>query len=232
MTKPRDPVLAGGGTRRPHELDHLASSRRSAKAHSTRRTVPPRGLTDRIVWRAIGDLKEFPGNPRRHPDSQSASEKRAVVIADNRLPERAVWDFDLLRRHFENLIEIDFDVELTGFSTGEVDLLMDGAPTSVAAEPADDLTGLALDGPAICRAGDVWEFGRHRLICGDARQGDSYERLLQGELAQMVVTDPPYNVPIDGYAMGRGKVRHREFEMASGEMSEAEFTNFLERFIR
>jgi ParB-like chromosome segregation protein Spo0J len=55
----------------------------------------------------------------------SASEKRAVVIADNRLPERAVWDFDLLRRHFENLIEIDFDVELTGFSTGEVDLLMD-----------------------------------------------------------------------------------------------------------
>lgn len=282
MTKPRDPVPAGGGTRRPHELDHLASSRRSAKAHSTRRTVPPRGLTDRIVWRAIGDLKEFPGNPRRHPDSQiaslmkniqlvwtnpilvdetstilaghgrleaarrlgmtevptvtitglSASEKRAVVIADNRLPERAVWDFDLLRRHFENLIEIDFDVELTGFSTGEVDLLMDGAPTSVAADPADDLTGLALDGPAICRAGDVWEFGRHRLICGDARQGDSYERLLQGELAQMVVTDPPYNVPIDGYAMGRGKVRHREFEMASGEMSEAEFTSFLERFIR
>src|ERR1700674_2838574 len=73
MTKPRDPVPAGGGIRRPHELDNLANAHRSAKARSSRRTVPPRGLKDRIVWRAIGDLKEFPGNPRRHPDSQIAS---------------------------------------------------------------------------------------------------------------------------------------------------------------
>ncbi len=242
----------------------------------------PRGLTERIVWRAIGDLKQFPGNPRQHPECQiarlmksiqrvwtnpilidetgtilaghgrleaakrlgmaevpaitlsglSPSEKRAVVIADNRLPERAVWDFDLLRGHFKDLIDLDFDVELTGFSTGEIDLLMDSTPKSAATDPADDLTGFALGGPAVCQAGDVWELGRHRLICGDALRGDTYERLLQGDLAQMVATDPPYNVRIDGHAMGRGKVRHREFKMASGEMSEAAFTGFIERFIR
>jgi DNA modification methylase len=242
----------------------------------------PRGLMDRVVWRPIGALKEFPDNPRRHPESQIArlmksirrfwtnpilidetgtilaghgrweaarrlgmtevptvtisglsdSDKRAAVIADNRLPEQAVWDFDLLRAHFQDLINLDFDVELTGFSTGEIDLLIDGSQQSVAADPADDLAGLAPEGPAVSRVGDVWELGRHRLACGDAQRSETYKRLLQDELAEMMVTDPPYNVRIDGHAMGRGKVRHREFAMASGEMSAVAFNAFLNRFIR
>src|SRR5215472_1477074 len=162
----------------------------------------------------------------------SAAEKRAMVIADNRLPEQAVWDFDVLRGHFTELIQVDFDVELTGFSTGEIDLLLDGKPAPVTADPVDDLTGFNLDGPAISRSGDCWELGRHRLVCGDALRSSAYEMLLQGELAQMLVADPPFNVRINGHAMGRGKVRHREFKMASGEMSEAAFTAFLEGFIR
>src|SRR5947208_10321525 len=161
----------------------------------------------------------------------SAAEKRAVVIADNRLPEQAVWDFDLLREHFKELIDLDFDVELTGFSTGEIDLVLDGKPAPAATDPADDLTGLD-DGPAVSRPGDVWELGRHRLICGDALRDTSYQALLQGERAQMVVTDPPYNVPIKGHAVGRGKIRHREFTMAAGEMSEEAYTAFLASFIR
>jgi DNA modification methylase len=242
----------------------------------------PRGPMDRVVWRPIGALKEFPDNPRRHPESQIArlmksirrfwtnpilidetgtilaghgrweaarrlgmtevptvtisglsdSDKRAVVIADNRLPEQAVWDFDLLRVHFQELISLDFDVELTGFSTGEIDLLIDGSQQSVTADPADDLAGLAPEGPAVSRVGDVWELGRHRLACGDAQRSETYKRLLQDELAEMMVTDPPYNVRIDGHAMGRGKVRHREFAMASGEMSAAAFKAFLNHFIR
>jgi DNA modification methylase len=137
-----------------------------------------------------------------------------------------------LQEHFKELIDLDFDVERTGFSTGEIDLLLDGKPAPAATDPADDLTGLRLDGPAVSQPGDVWELDRHRLVCGDALQSTSYERLLGGDLAQMMVTDPPYNVPIHGHAMGRGKVRHREFKMASGEMSEAAFTAFLATFIR
>jgi DNA modification methylase len=160
----------------------------------------------------------------------SAAEKRAMVIADNRLPEQAVWDFDLLRGHFKELIEVDFDVELTGFSTGEIDLLLDGKPATD--DPADDLTGLSLDGPPISQSGDVWQLDRHRLVCGDALQRGSHELLLEGDLAQMTVADPPYNVRIHGHAVGRGKKRHREFKMASGEMSEEAFTAFLQTFIR
>jgi ParB-like nuclease domain len=142
----------------------------------------------------------------------SAAEKRAVVIADNRLPEQALWDFDLLRAHFTELIEVDFDVELTGFSTGEIDLLLDGKPAPVTADPVDDLTGFSLDGPAISQSGDCWELGPHRLVCADALQSTAYAVLLKGELAQMLVADPPFNVRINGHAMGRGKVRHREFQ--------------------
>jgi len=162
----------------------------------------------------------------------NAAEKRAVVIADNRLPEQAVWDFDLLRGHFKELIKLDFNVELTGFSTGEIDLLLDGKPAPATDDPADDLTGLSLDGPAVSQLGDVWQLDRHRVVCGDALVSSAYEVLLAGGLAQMIVADPPYNVPINGHAVGRGKRRHREFKMASGEMSEEAFTVFLETFIR
>jgi DNA modification methylase len=160
----------------------------------------------------------------------NAAEKRAVVIADNRLPEEAQWDFELLREHFRELIEIDFDVELTGFSTGEVDLMLDGKPEATAVDPADDLTALSCDGPAVSQLGDIWELGQHRLLCGDALRRSSYERLLDGDLAEMMVSDPPYNVRI-GRTVGRGKTRHREFKMASGEMSEADYTAFLQVFI-
>jgi DNA modification methylase len=237
---------------------------------------------DCVVWRPLGALREFPCNPRRHPEDQIAalmksirrfwtnpilvdetgtilaghgrweaakrlgmtkvptvtvsglsnSDKRAVVIADNRLPEQAVWDFDLLRGHFQDLIKLDFDVELTGFSTGEIDLLMDGAQQqSVPADLADDLTGLVSRRPAISQLGDVWQLGRHRLACGDGRHRETYEQLLSGERAEMMVTDLPYNGRISGHAISRSKVRNREFAMGSGEMPPAAFRGFLYQFI-
>jgi ParB-like nuclease domain len=162
----------------------------------------------------------------------SESEKRAVVIADNRLPEKAVWDFDLLREHFNALIDIDFDVELSGFSTGETDLILDSNSGQKAGDTADDIGAFALDGSAISKIGDVWQLGPHRLLSGNALEARSYKRLLKGEVAQMVLTDAPYNVPIAGHAVGRGKIRHRNFKAAAGEMSPAEFTKFLAAFIR
>jgi DNA modification methylase len=162
----------------------------------------------------------------------SESEKRAVVIADNRLPEQAVWDFDLLREHFCELIQVDFDVELSGFSTGEIDLIFDSNTAQEPPDAADDVSGFANNGPAISKHGDTWELGPHRLHCGNALERRSYKHLLQGAVAQMVVTDPPYNVAIVGHAMGRGKIRHRNFQAAAGEMSPTEFTGFLDQFIR
>ena len=76
-------------------------------------------------------------------------------------------------------------------------------------------------------SGEIWCLGKHRLLCGDARGAEAYQRLMNGNLAQMIFTDPPYNVPVNGHVCGLGKVKHAEFAKASGEMNEAEFEGFL-----
>ena len=106
----------------------------------------------------------------------------------------------------------------------EIDVLLSGAEPE--ADPADDVPDVE-HGPAVTRLGDIWQFGGHRLICGDSTDAATYDRLLDGVRAQMVFTDPPYNVKIDGHVCGLGGVKHREFAMASGEMSTSEFTTFL-----
>jgi len=161
-------------------------------------------------------------------DDLSPDQIRAYVIADNKLAENAGWDTDLLALELQGLMELDlgFDVTVTGFEMAEIDLLIDGPNTEDDADPNDSIPQIQ-DGPAITRPGDVWQIGPHRLICGDATQTETYTHLLKDAVAQMVFTDPPYNVPIDGHVSGLGDVKHREFAMASGEMSAAEFTRFL-----
>lgn len=158
----------------------------------------------------------------------SETERRAYVLADNKLALNAGWDQEILAIELQALVDLEFDVTLTGFSLAEVDLTLDAAreadPDSTIG-PEDDVPPVS--GEPVSRMGDVWTLGRHRLICGDAREPDDYTRLLQGELVDLIFTDPPYNVPIDGHVCGSGSIRHREFAMAAGEMSKAAFTTFL-----
>ena len=152
-------------------------------------------------------------------------EKRAYVLADNRLAERAGWDDEILAIELQGLIDLDFEIELTGFETGEIDVLLDGGDT--AGDDADDLCPDYDQSHSVACAGDRWRLGDHVLVCGDARSEATYQCLMAGERAAYSITDPPYNVRIDGHAGGLGQVRHREFAMASGEMSQAEFDAFL-----
>lgn len=151
------------------------------------------------------------------------AEKRAYVIADNKIAHLSGWDEGLLKSEIAILMQEEFEIETTGFSTAEVDLMFDDLP----AQAGDDLQGEDLSVPSVTLPGDLWQLGDHRLLCGNALEAEAYKVLLQGEQAQVVVTDPPYNVPIDGHVCGNGKVKHKEFAMASGEMSPAEFTAFL-----
>lgn len=161
-------------------------------------------------------------------DHLSDAERRAYVIADNRLAELAGWDRDILRIELQGLAELDlgFDLEITGFDTTALDLLLDDDAGASAPDPGDEIPPPD-PGPAITRPGDIWLMGDHRLLCGDARDSSDIERLMEGETARMVFTDPPYNVKIDGHVGGAGKTKHREFAMASGEMSQDAFTQFL-----
>lgn len=158
----------------------------------------------------------------------SPEERRAYVLADNKLALNAGWDQELLATELQFLVDLDFDVTLTGFSQVEVDFTLDLARDS-APEPEgaseDEVPPLAE--VAVTRPGEIWKLGRHRLLCGDARDPAVYERLLEGRAADLIFTDPPYNVPIGGNVCGLGRTQHREFAMASGEMSRTEFVAFL-----
>jgi DNA modification methylase len=105
----------------------------------------------------------------------------------------------------------------------EIDLILQQAEV----KPDADDTFETMAGPAVSLRGDLWLLGKHRIYCGDSLDEQSYQSLMKGLKADAVFVDPPYNVPIDGYVSGKGSIHHREFEMASGEMTEKEFVDFL-----
>lgn len=163
------------------------------------------------------------------------AERRAYLLADNKLAEQAGWDRRVLATELQGLIDLGFEVELTGFSLAEIDLVLDdvleGDPAAREA-PEDAAPSSSPSAGGVTRRGDLWLLDRHRLLCADAREAASFAALLGGEeaggeVADLVFTDPPYNVPIQGHVSGLGPARHREFAMAAGEMSPEAFTCFL-----
>lgn len=157
----------------------------------------------------------------------TAAERRAYVIADNKLALNAGWDFELLAGELQGLIVDGIDLELTGFAVTEIDQILREVDRGATDDRAEECLPVAPCGPPVTRLGDVWRLGRHRLVCGDARDNGAYRLALGKERADLIFTDPPYNVPIDGHVSGLGRQRHREFAMATGEMSEVAFTQFL-----
>ena len=158
----------------------------------------------------------------------SEAERRAYVLADNKLALNAGWDREILAIELQGLVDLEFDVELTGFSLAEIDLVLDEADEAdpQGRDAAEDAVP-QMTGDPVTRKGDLWTLGRHRLVCGDAQMEAAFEALMGHERADLVFTDPPYNVKIDGNVCGLGAVKHREFAFASGEMSEDQFTRFL-----
>ena len=160
-------------------------------------------------------------------DYMSPQQKRAYVLADNKLALNAGWDETILAGELEALLEfdLDFDITITGFEMPEIDsLLLD---QNLEAKKDDPLEKLPAKAPRRCNLGDLWQLGAHRLICGSALEQATFAILMGNEQSAMVFTDPPYNVPIDGHVGNSGQIKHREFVMASGEMSVGEFTEFL-----
>ena len=160
-------------------------------------------------------------------DHLTPEQLRAYAIADNQLALNAGWDTEMLQLELGELqaLDLDFDLTLTGFDWPEIDLLINPVADAGGPDPLDEAP--EPEEVAITRPGDLWAVGPHRLICGDATGADVYAALMGEDRARMVFSDPPYNVPIAGHVSGLGKVRHREFAMASGEMSRDGFTAFL-----
>jgi DNA modification methylase len=163
-------------------------------------------------------------------DHLSRAQARAFMIADNRLSEIASWDDQLLAEQLKelSLSGLDFSLEVAGFEIGEIDLRIGALETlpQRGDDPADVLGEVAA-GPVISGPGDLWLLGRHRVLCGNVLDIAALRMLLGEERAEMGFADPPYNVKIDGHVTGLGKIHHRSFAMAAGEMSRSAFAVFL-----
>ena len=155
---------------------------------------------------------------------------RAYILADNKLAENASWDEQALKVELEYLtsIDLEFDEEITGFSTTEIDLIIDcgDEPND---EPIEDIP--AVPSTPVVKRGDIFELGPHRIMCGDCRDASDMTLLMDGRVADAVCTDPPFNVSIKGHVLSSGTV-HSEFAVASGELSPSEFTDFLKQSMK
>jgi hypothetical protein len=160
-------------------------------------------------------------------DHLSPDEQRVLRLAVNRLGENGEWNLEELRIEFEELILSDARIEITGFTLDEIDQIVLGDPAeAVELGPLEPERNAI----AIARLGDVFALGPHRLVCGDATIPETLRRLVRGDPpARLVLTDEPYNVPIAGHVSGGA---HREFAMASGEMTDAEFLAFNEAWMQ
>jgi DNA modification methylase len=171
-------------------------------------------------------LKEVPAIELR---GLSAARKRALALADNKIGDNAGWDRERLAIELpelsELLIEDGLDVSVTGFSAAELDQLqVDFEEDS--SDPDDDIDPGWQTGPAVSERGGLWLLSQHRLLCGDARSAPDLDRLMGSNRAAMSFADVPYNVAVRSIG-GRGRTKHPEFAMGSGEMSSAEYVDFL-----
>jgi DNA modification methylase len=158
-------------------------------------------------------------------DHLTETQAKAYMLADNKLTDRSTWDEPKLAVQLKELsdLALEFEIEATGFESPEIDFRIQSLED---ASDQDDYFKFST-GSTVSLAGDVWHLGDHRIYCGTALHRASYAALFEGCQATTIFTDPPYNVKINGNAAGHGKTSYREFAMAVGEMSDAEFTDFL-----
>jgi len=161
-------------------------------------------------------------------DHLTETQAKAYRIGDNALGDKSSFDEAKIAIQLKELSEsvLDFNLEEDiGFEIPEIDAFLRSLDDPDATDRADEFD--VASGPAASVPGDLWLLGPHRLFCGDSLEPTSYATLMESETAAAIFSDSPYNVKIDRHVCGNGSISHREFAMASGEMSEAEFTEFL-----
>ena len=176
---------------------------------------------------AAARLAHLPQVPVIRLEHLSTAQKKAYRIADNKLAELGTWSIENLQLEFQELekLDLDFSLGITGFDMGDIDLILEGKEAK--ADPKANNIPFIPDNEVVTREGDIWILGEHRIICGNSLQKETLSQLIEDKKADMVFTDPPYNVKINGHVCGAGNVQHKEFKFASGEMTVEEFTQFL-----
>ena len=221
-------------------ITELVPDPRNARKHPKRQiaqieqSIRAFGFTNPVLADEVGNIVAGHGRLRAAKEmgltevpvivlaGLSDAQKKALRLADNKIALNAGWDVEILKLELADLSlpEVDIDLSLTGFSPGEIDVVL-----TESEDPDDEVIPAVPESPRV-ETGDIWQLGELRVACGDGRDL-AFLRQVVGEGARIdcAFLDPPYNVKINGHANAKG--RHREFAMASGEMSEAEFRTFL-----
>jgi DNA modification methylase len=185
-------------------------------------------LAGNALWEAAGDagMEEV---PVIRASFATEADRRAFILAHNRLAESgSSWDKEIVEQELKFLFNKKYDFEITGFTTNDLDFAIVSEP-----DPALEVIELPdLEARGVSRLGDLWYVGPHRIYCGNSLDTVSYEALLAHELADMIFSDPPYGVRVDGHVSGLGKIKHREFAMMSGTQTAPELTAFFRRIFR
>jgi DNA modification methylase len=162
-------------------------------------------------------LLDLPAVPTLRLSHLSPAEQRAYILADNKLAENAGWDRELLAVELQGLIDLDFEVDVTGFEIPEIDLILEHADAGRAADNRpEDRIPEPRPNACVTQPGDLWILGEHRILCGNALAHEDYERLLDGEKAEFIFADPPFD--------GKGRGKHAT---TSGDMAKDALTEFL-----
>jgi len=178
-----------------------------------------------LVWQALKEIGATQVDVIVVAD-KSPSELKALRLVLNRTALDARWDEQNLRSILEQLVEVDFDLDLTGFDTPEIDHYLNlDAPQANVEENGSDIP--LVEATAISTSGMIWALGDHRVGCGSATNLAFVSRLLNGKTANVCFVDPPYNIPVDGFITGKGRHRHREFVQGAGELSTDEYFTLL-----
>ena len=227
-------------------INHLKPYANNARTHSQRqiediaRSIKNFGFNNPILIDGAGIVIAGHGRleaakvlglaevPTISLDHLNEVQRKAYILADNKLAEKAGWDTQLLKIEFQTILELDPDCDLTstGFDTPQIDIIINDASSNERMDPVDELTSASAI-PHQVASGELWQLGRHFLYCGDSLKEESFNILLGDKRADLIFTDPPYNVPINGHVCGNGVTKHTNFVHASGEMSSPQFVEFL-----
>lgn len=188
-----------------------------------------RNIVSGEIWALAHRHLELPEISALFVEGLNADQLNAYRIGMQRIPELGDWDCDALGKLFQDWTsrDIGFDIELAGFATPEIDSFLESLGKTPSTNAADDDIQAADRGSSVTRVGDIWLCGSHRILCGSSTDQQAFHSLMKKEKAVAVVTDPPYNVAVDGHVGGKGAIRHKEFAMASGEMTSTQFGEFL-----
>lgn len=225
---PRD-LKPSPGNPRTHSKKQIEKIKRSIQEYKFLNPILIDGSDRIIAGHGRAEAAKLAGLetvPTIRVDHLSHAQIKAFIIADNKLALNADWDDALLAAELSELAyNLDYDPTKTGFEVPELDIIWQREKAK--AERGDEIPEPDKSKPVVSRPGDLWRIGNHMVFCGDSTQRSSFEKLMGNEAAQLVFTDAPYNVHVEGHVSGLGKHHHREFAMASGEMSADQFTTFL-----